>query len=260
MLGVFGGSGLYSLIENPETKEVETPYGKTSSKIHVGKISNVDVAFIARHGEKHEIPPHKIPYRANVWAFKELGVDRIISPGAVGSLKKEIKPGDFLIPDQFVSFTHRDDSFYDGPKTVHISSADPYCPELRDMIIKECKANNYNVHNKGTVVVIQGPRFASRAESAFYRKQGWDIINMTMYPEVILARELEICYANIAIITDYDTGLKEDPNIKPVNIQDALAVFKKNNEKIKKLIFDLAPKIPRKRTCICAKALEGAEI
>ncbi len=260
MIGIFGGSGFYSLLENAETKVVETPYGKPSSKIHIGRISGVDVAFIARHGERHELPPHKIPYKANVYAFKELGVDRIISPGAVGSLKADIRPGDFLVPDQFAEFTHRDDTFYHGPKTVHISSADPYCPELRQLIIDECKAKKHRVHEKGTVVVIQGPRFASRAESEFFRRNGWDIINMTMYPELILARELEICYANIAIVTDYDTGLKEDPSIKPVNIKDALSVFKKNNEKIKRLIFDMVPRIPRERRCICANAMEGAEI
>jgi 5'-methylthioadenosine phosphorylase len=258
MIGIFGGSGFYSLFEEAEKRGVETPYGKPSSKITVGKVGNKDVAFIARHGEKHEYPPHKVPYKANIYAMKELGVDRIIAPAAVGSLKPEIKPGDFLVPDQFVSFTNRDDTFYSGPDTVHISSADPYCPELRELIINEAKKAGLAVHSSGTVVVINGPRFASRAESDFFRRNNWDIINMTVYPELILARELELCYANIAIITDYDTGLKSDSNIKPVSLEEVIRVFKENNEKIKELLFNIIPKIPKERKCICSNALEGA--
>ena len=268
MIGVIGGSGFYSLLENAEEREIETQFGNPSSKITIGNIGNKDIAFLARHGAKHEYPPHRVPYKANIWAFKELGVERIIAPAAVGSLKAEIKPGDFLVPDQFVSFTHRDDTFYHGQETetlgasfgstTHISSVDPYCSELRELLIKTTKEMKLPVHNTGTVVVINGPRFATRAESDFFRKNNWDIINMTVYPELILARELEICYANIAIITDYDTGLKNDPNIKPVSLEEVIKVFNENNEKIKKLLFNIIPKIPEQRDCLCAKALEGA--
>ncbi len=259
MIGIFGGSGFYSLLENPTVRELETPYGKTSSKITIGKIGSKDVAFIARHGVNHEYPPHKIPYKANIWAFKELGVSRIIAPSAVGSLKKEIKPGEFVVTDQFVNFTRRDDTFYNN-ETVHIASHEPYCPELRELLISVAKQMVLPVHSKGTIVVIQGPRFASHAESSMFRSLGFDIINMTQYPECVLARELEMCYANISIVTDYDTGMKDDPTIKPVTIEEVLRVFKENNEKIKKLIFDIVPKIPKERNCICASALEGARL
>ncbi|MBI2075967.1 MAG: S-methyl-5'-thioadenosine phosphorylase [Candidatus Aenigmarchaeota archaeon] len=259
MIGVFGGSGFYSLLENPEAREIETPYGRPSSKVTVGKIAGRDVAFIARHGERHQYPPHKIPYKANIWAFKELGVSRIIAPSAVGSLKKEIKPGEFLVPDQFVNFTRRDDTFYDN-ETVHIASHEPYCPELRQLLISAAKTMGLPVHEKGTIVVIQGPRFATHAESGMYRSMGFDIINMTQYPECILAREQEICYANISIVTDYDTGVKDDPAIKPVSIEEVLRVFDQNNEKIKKLIFNIVPKISKERKCICASALQGARL
>ncbi len=259
MIGIFGGSGFYSLLEGAEQKEIETPYDKPSSKVTIGKIAGKDVAFIARHGEKHQYPPHKIPYKANIWAFKDLGVKRIIAPSAVGSLKKEITPGEFLVPDQFINMTHgRDDSFYHG-ETVHISSAEPYCPELRQLIIEQGKNNGLKMHEKGTAVIINGPRFASRAESDFFRSLG-DIINMTQYPEMMLAREQEICYANISLITDYDTGLKDDPSIKPVTIEEVLRVLNENNEKIKRLIFDMVPKIPDERKCICAEALKGARL
>ncbi len=259
MIGIFGGSGFYSLLENAVSKDVETPFGKPSSRITIGKIGGRDVAFIARHGEKHQFPPHKIPYKANIWAFKELGVDRIISPSAVGSLKKEIKPGEFLVPSQFVNFTRRDDTFYHD-ETVHVAFHEPYCPELRQLLISTAKTMGLSVHEKGTIVVIQGPRFASHAESNMFRAMGFDIINMTQYPEVVLAREKEMCYANISIITDYDTGVKDDPTIKPVTIEEVLRVFKANNEKIKKMIFELVPKIPESRKCICASALDGARL
>jgi len=228
MIGVFGGSGFYSLLENASAKEMDTPHGKPSSKITIGSIAGKDVAFIARHGERHQYPPHTIPYKANIWAFKQLGVERIIAPSAVGSLKKEIKPGEFLVPEQFVNFTRRDDTYYND-ETVHIASHEPYCPYLRDLLISTGKEMDLPVHGKGTVVVINGPRFASHAESNMYRAMGFDIINMTQYPECVLAREQEICYANISIITDYDTGVKDDPTIKPVSIEEVLRVFKENN-------------------------------
>jgi 5'-methylthioadenosine phosphorylase len=260
MIGIIGGSGFYSLLDKADEKEVETPFGKPSSKITVGNIEGNDVAFIARHGKKHEIPPHKIPYKANIQAFKDLGVERIISPTAVGSLKKDIKPGDFLVPDQFISFTHRDDSFYNGPGTVHISPATPYCPDLSKMIVDECRKMNLTVHSGGTLVVIQGPRFASGAESDFFRRNNWDVINMTSYPEIVLARELEMCYANIAVVTDYDTGLKDNANIKAVSIEEIISVFNENTEKLKKLIFNIIPKLPKERNCICATALKDARV
>jgi 5'-methylthioadenosine phosphorylase len=191
-------------------------------------------------------------------AFKDIGVDRIIASTAVGSLKKEIRPSEFLVPDQFVNFTKRDDTFYHEHPVTHVSSSDPYCPELRKLLIENGKEMNLAVHEKGTVVVVEGPRFSSRAESNFFRSQKWDIINMTQYPEIILARELEMCYANISVITDYDTGVKDDPTVKSVALEEVVRVFNENNEKLKQLIFKVAPKIPKERNCICRNALEGA--
>lgn len=263
MIGIIGGTGFYSLLENVIKKEVSTPYGKPSSLLAIGEIAKSKIVFIPRHGENHELPPHRIPYKANIWAMHKEGVTRIIAPAAVGSLKREIKPGDFIIPDQFINLTYgRDDTFYHGPAdghVTHISSADPYCPVLRDIIINECK-KFVHVKEKGTVVVVQGPRFSTKAESDFYKSHDWDVINMTQYPECILARELEICYAAIGIVTDYDTGLKEDPTIKQVTIEEVLRVLKENNEKLKDLIKRIVPLIPEKRDCICAKALEGAQV
>lgn len=259
MIGVFGGSGFYSLLEGAATRDVETHYGKPSSPVTIGKIGDRDVAFIARHGLKHQYPPHQIPYKANIAAFKELGVTRIIAPSAVGSLRKEIKPGEFLVPDQFVHFTRRDDTFY-HEETVHIATHEPYCTELRELLVDAAQGMQLPVHAKGTVVVIQGPRFASHAESVMYRSMGFDIINMTQYPEVVLAREQEMCYANISIVTDYDTGIKDDPLVKPVSIEEVLRVFKENNEKIRQLIFALVPRIRAARSCACAHALEGARL
>ncbi|MBI5061243.1 MAG: MTAP family purine nucleoside phosphorylase, partial [Candidatus Aenigmarchaeota archaeon] len=188
MIGIIGGSGFYSLLDDMKEKNTSTPYGKPSSTIRIGKIGNKTVAFIARHGDEHDLPPHKVPFKANAWALKQLGVKRILATSACGSLKKDIKPGDIVIPDQFVNFTRREDTFYDGPETVHISSHEPYCPELRKMIFDTAVKNGLPAHPSGTVVVIQGPRFSSQAESHFFRKLGFDIVNMTQYPEVMLAR------------------------------------------------------------------------
>src|SRR3990172_3055947 len=232
MIGVFGGTGFYSLLDDAERKNVNTPYGEPSSPVMVGKIQGKDVAFIARHGERHEFPPHRIPYKANIFALKDIGVTRIIAPAAVGSLKKEIKPGDFLVPDQFVNFTQgRDDTFFHS-ETAHISSADPYCHELRYLAYEAGKEMGISMHDKGTVIVINGPRFASRAESGFFRSQNWDIINMTQYPECILAREQEMFYSNISLITHYDVGIEGDQEIKPVTLEEVVRIFNDNNEKV----------------------------
>lgn len=254
MIGIFGGSGFYSLLDNAEVIEKETPFGAPSSPITVGTIGRQEVAFIARHGLHHEYPPHKIPYKANIYAFREIGVTRIIAPAVVGSLKVDIKLGDFVVPDQFVNFSSRDDTFFNEIPVTHISSADPYCPELRKIIITMGKSLGLPVHDHGTVVVVNGPRFASRAESAFYRSNNWDIINMTQYPEVILAREMEMCYAAVCLVTDYDVGVKGG---SPVSAEEVKKMFAENSEKLKRLIFDCIPNVPP-RNCQCKNALENA--
>lgn len=260
-VGVFGGSGFYNFLEIEDEVFIPTIYGNPSDKIVIGNLERVKVAFLPRHAKNHSIPPHMINYRANIWAMKELGVKQIFSPCAAGSLQPWIKPGDFVICDQFIDRTNcRKDTFYDGPSTTHISTAEPYCPELRKIVIDAAEELNITCHEKGTVVVIQGPRFSTKAESKWYSSQGWEVINMTQYPEVTLARELEICFVNISLITDYDAGLENDPNIKPVSTNDVVKIFHENNEKLRKLLFKAIPNVPKIRNCICANALKGAVI
>ncbi|HEY3115305.1 MAG TPA: S-methyl-5'-thioadenosine phosphorylase [Chloroflexota bacterium] len=260
-IGVFGGSGFYSLLEDPVQRTINTPYGHTSDPIAVGEMGGRRVAFMPRHGAGHRLPAHRVNYRANVWAMAQLGVTRILGPCAAGSLQVEVRPGDFVFCDQFVDRTSgRPDTFYDGPSSIHVSSADPYCPELRALGIEESKALGIRTHEHGTVVVIQGPRFSTRAESKWFSSTGWEVINMTQYPEVILARELEVCYLNVSLITDWDVGLEGNPEVKPVTVEEVIRVFNENNERLKELIDRLVPRIPAERTCACATALSGAVI
>jgi 5'-methylthioadenosine phosphorylase len=255
-IGVFGGSGFYSLLENPEEHRISTPFGAPSSPVMVGEIGGRSVAFLPRHGKAHDLPPHMINYRANLWAMKELGVSRIIGPNACGSLQPHVKPGDFVICDQFVDRTWgRKDTFYDGPITTHVSSADPYCPDMRKVAVEKARGLGIPVHDGGTVVVIQGPRFSTRAESKWFASQGWEVINMTQYPECYLARELEICYCNISLITDHDAGAE---GIEPVSNEEVVRVFAENNEKLRGLLYAMIPALPVERPCVCASALEGA--
>lgn len=277
-IGIIGGSGLYELLEKPKEIEVNTPFGKPSDKITLGEYAGKKVAFLPRHGKKHRFPPHEIPYRANIYAFKKLGVQRIIAPCAAGSLTPKIKPGDFVICDQFIDRTKgREDSFYEDPKKsarlakslgfkktissiVHISCVDPYCPQLRKLAHDACKKLKIQVHPKGTVVVINGPRFSTRAESRFYSSSGFDIINMTQYPEAALARELEMCYVNISLVTDFDAGLEGMQDIYPVTTEEVVKVFKANIDKVKKLIFKMIEDMPEEKTCECEQTLEKAMI
>src|SRR5215213_9710409 len=258
-LGVFGGSGFYAFLDGVEEHTVETPFGAPSDKVAIGEVEGRRVAFLPRHGRRHQYPPHKIPYRANLWAMKEVGVSRVIGPCAAGSLQAEAAPGHFVICDQVVDRTWgRDDTFYDGPETTHISFADPYCPELRALALKEAGAQSITVHDGGTMVVIQGPRFSTRAESRWFQGNGWKVINMTGYPEALLARELELCYVNVSLITDYDVGLEGMPGVQPVSHSEVVRVFAENNAKLKDLLLALLASIPGERTCPCATALKGA--
>ncbi len=259
-IGIFGGSGFYSLLDNVEEIAVETPYGSPSARLSIGNVGDKRVAFLPRHGSKHELPPHMINYRANIWAMKEVGVSHIIGPCATGSLQPHVKPGDFVICDQYVDRTKgRKDTFYDGPIATHVSSAEPYCEQMRAIAHEAAAAMGINAHSTGTVVVIQGPRFSTKAESKWFSKQGWEVINMTQYPENHLARELEICYLNISLITDYDVGLEDVPEIEPVSMEEVIEIFNANNEKVKELIFNIIPKIQATRECACKSALAGAK-
>ena len=255
-VGVFGGSGFTAFLDTTETVDMDTPYGKPSAPPVIGEVGGRRVAFIPRHGLKHEFPPHRVPYQANVWAMKELGVTRILGPNACGSLQPTVKPGDFVICDQLVDRTNdRPNTFYDGPETTHISFADPYCPTMRDVTIAQGRQLDIPMHDRGTVVVIEGPRFSSRAESAWFASAGWEVINMTQYPEAVLARELELCYANISLITDYDVGVEGVP---PVTHEEVVRVFTENNDKLRDLLFAVIPALPAERDCPCATALKGA--
>jgi 5'-methylthioadenosine phosphorylase len=255
-IGVFGGSGFYSFLDDVREIEVDTPFGPPSAPVAVGGVDDVPVAFLPRHGIKHQFPPHKINYLANVWALKDLGVERIIGPCAAGSLRRDVRPGEFVICDQLVDrTTGRKDTFYDGPETTHISYADPYCPELRRLAIDTARKEGITAHEAGTVVTIQGPRFSTRAESQWFQKMGWEVINMTQYPESYLARELEMCYANISLITDYDVGVEGE---EAVSHEAVIEAFNANNERLRQLLFSLIPAIPPERSCPCATALKGA--
>ena len=257
-VGVFGGSGFYAFLEHVEELEVETPYGKPSAPLVIGELGGVRVAFLPRHGRDHELPPHRIPYRANVWAMREVGARRLIGPCASGALKAELELGEFVVCDQFVDRTWgREDTFYDGPETTHVSAADPYCPDLRRLLVDTARELGIPVRDGGTVVVVQGPRFSTRAESRWYAGLG-DVINMTAYPEGHLARELELCYANVSMVTDHDVGVV---GTEPVSSEQVFRVFTENNERLRELLFAVIPKIPlQPEEHLCSTALCGAQI
>jgi 5'-methylthioadenosine phosphorylase len=257
-IGVFGGSGLYSLLDSVEERTVETPYGTTSAPVSIGDIGGKTVAFIPRHGKGHELPPHRIPYRANLWAMRELGVRRIVGPCASGSLRADLGLGEFVVCDQFVDRTSgRADTFYDGPETTHVSAADPYCADLGVLLLETAAELGIPTRDGGTVVVVQGPRFSTRAESHWYRELGGDVINMTAYPECHLARELQLCYATIAMVTDYDVGVEGH---EPVTGADVMRVFADNNERLRELLFGVIPRIGPQPQDTCARALDGARL
>lgn len=257
-IGIIGGTGVYDqdILDDVEELNLHTPYGRTSSLITIGSYHGRKIAFIPRHGKDHRIPPHNIPFRANIWALKQLGVTRIISPSAVGSLRDDYRPSDFVIVDQFIDRTkNRGDTFYEGGQICHISTADPFCPELRELFITSSKEMRLSFHDRGTYVCIQGPRFSTKAESRLFRSWGADVIGMTLFPEVVLAREAEICFTTVAMITDYDVWAD-----KPVSTEEVIRTMASNVENFRKLIMETIPKIPLRRACSCGYALQGALI
>ena len=256
-IGIFGGTGIYDsgFLDDAHEVTVETPYGKPSDSITVGTFMGRKIAFLPRHGKKHSIPPHMINYRANIWAFGKLGVTRIVAPSAVGSLREEIEPGHFALPNQFLDFTKsRKGTFSEEGRVIHISVADPFCPELQSSIVSSAKKQGIDVHRDCTYVCIEGPRFSTKAESKFYRTTGADIIGMTLVPECQLAREAQICYASISTITDYDVWAE-----KPVTAKEVLDTLAKNVKKTKQLLAELLEHIPKTRSCACSDALKEAE-
>jgi 5'-methylthioadenosine phosphorylase len=259
-IGVIGGSGFYRFLEGVTEVRVHTPYGPPSSDIAVGHVGDRPVAFLARHGTDHRFPPHLVNYRANLWALRELGVSRVFGPSAAGSLRRKFSPGDLVVCDQLVDRTRgRLDTYIEGPVVGHVPFADPYCPELSAAMARDDQG--LIVHRGATVVVIQGPRFSTRAESRWFRSQGWDLVNMTQYPEAVLARELGLCYAGLALVTDYDTGLEGGeggtPAKGPVTLPAVLAVLHETVDRARRFLQAAIPAIPAERGCGCAQAVAG---
>ncbi|HKU80797.1 MAG TPA: S-methyl-5'-thioadenosine phosphorylase, partial [Candidatus Tumulicola sp.] len=251
-----GGSGFYSLFEDATEAWIETPYGPPSDRVAVGEIAGKRVAFMPRHGKDHRFPPHAINYRANAYAMKSLGVRWILGPSAAGSLQPHVAPGSMVVCDQIVDRTKwRADTLYDGPRTTHVSFADPYCPTLRPIAVEALAGLGIETHARGTVVVIEGPRFSTRAESKWFAGQGWEVVNMTQYPECYLARELEMCYANISLITDYDVGLE---GMEPVSRDAVIEVFNRNNSRLNAAIAAIVGRIDEGADCSCRHALDEA--
>ncbi len=257
-IGVIGGSGVYNIegIKDVEEVKVKTPFGDPSDAIIVGTLEDTKVAFLPRHGRGHRITPSEVNFRANIYALKSLGVENIISISAVGSLKEELKPRDFVIPDQLFDRTRvRNASFFGDGIVAHVGFADPYCKSLGEILYKTAQDIGITVHKGGTYVCIEGPMFSTRAESNVYRQLGFSIIGMTNIPEAKLAREAEICYATVALVTDYDVWHVEDVNIDMV-IQNLM----KNVENVKKLLKTVISRIPEERKCECSTALSTAII
>jgi 5'-methylthioadenosine phosphorylase len=254
-IGIIGGTGFYRFLEDAESVELETPFGAPSGPLSVGMFEGRRVAFLPRHGLDHRFPPHLVPFRANLWALKDLGVTRIFGPCAAGSLRREIRPRTLVVCDQAVDFTkNRPTTFYDGPQVTHVSFADPYCPTLREVLVKSAADGGIQHRDGGTMVVIEGPRFSTTAESRMFAQLGCDVIGMTQFPEVTLARELEICYATVALVTDYDVGVDD---IQPVTHEEVLKVFGENIDTLRDLLAAAIPRVPAERTCPCATALAG---
>jgi 5'-methylthioadenosine phosphorylase len=256
-VGVIGGSGLYSLLEAAESVEVDTPFGSPSDALTIGTVGDRRVAFLPRHGRNHRFPPHLVNYRANIWALRAVGVRQVIGPCAVGSLKAENDAGTIVVPDQFVDRTWgRAHTFYDaiGP-VVHVGFADPYCPNGRRVAVEAARARDLTPVDGGTLVVINGPRFSTRAESLWHQSQGWTVVGMTGSTEAALARELALCYTAISLVTDLDAGLEHGEG---VTHDEVLRVFAANMEKVRALLLDVVTALPdRAADCTCRHVLDG---
>jgi len=248
MIGVFGGSGFYEFLDDARQVEVTTRYGPPAAPLMVGRVEGTEVAFLPRHGVDHQFPAHKVPFRANVSAMKDIGVTCIIGPCAVGSLQRHVEPRSFVVCDQQFDATRgRAGTFFDGPELEHLSFADPYCEDLRGVALESLRQVGATAHDGGTVVVIEGPRFSTRAESAFFAAQGWEVVNMTQSPEVQLSRELGMCYVNISVVTDYDVGVAGD--VPPVTHEEVIRQFDASVDTLKGAVRVMIPAIAGTHTC-----------
>jgi 5'-methylthioadenosine phosphorylase len=256
-IGVIGGSGFYSFVEDGVPVPVPTPYGRPSERPVVGTVAGRRVAFVPRHGRDHRLPPHRVPYRANLWALRALGVRQVLAPCAVGSLRPELGGGTVVLPDQLVDRTSgRAQSFADDG-VLHAGFADPYCPDGRRAVLAAAARARVPVVDGGTMVVVEGPRFSTRAESRWFAAQGWSLVNMTGHPEAVLARELAVCYTPVALVTDLDAGLEEGEGVSQ---EEVFRVFSANLERVRDLVAAAVPGLPRHRDCPCSRAHDGLEL
>ena len=262
-LGVIGGSGLYALLDDVTEVVVDTPYGPPSDSLFIGEAAGRRVAFLPRHGRAHRIPLHRINYRANLWALHSLGVRQVLAPCAVGGLRPEYGPGTLLVPDQFADRTSgRTQTYYDGlplpdgstPEVVHVSMADPYCPAGRRVALAAARDAAWEPVDGGTLVVIEGPRFSTRAESRWFTANGWSVVGMTGHPEAVLARELALCYTSLALVTDLDAGVESGEGVTHTEV---LAVFARNVDRLRTVLFKALEGLPAVRECPCGHALDG---
>ncbi len=258
VLGIIGGSGLYEMegLEDVSSIRVETPFGDPSDEFVLGRLEGTRMAFLPRHGRGHRISPSALNARANIYALKMLGVSRIVSVSAVGSMREDIRPGDIVVCDQFVDRTKgRSSTFFHDGIVAHVLFADPVCPVLSDCLYEAGLEVEARMHKGGTYIVMEGPQFSTRAESNIYRQWGVDVIGMTNHPEAKLAREAEICYATLALATDYDCWHESEDDI---SVEAVLEVIRKNVSTAQNILHAVAKRIPEERTCFCANALENA--
>ncbi|MCO1599482.1 S-methyl-5'-thioadenosine phosphorylase [Micromonospora sp. RHAY321] len=252
-LAVIGGSGLYALLDGT-AHELDTPYGPPSDAVTIAEVAGRRVAFLPRHGRDHRYPPHLIPYRANLWALRSLGVRQVLAPCAVGGLRPELGPGTFVVPDQLIDRTSgRAQTYYDRG-AVHVPFADPYCPSGRRALLTAAAGRDVTAVDGGTVVVVEGPRFSTRAESRWFASLGGMVVNMTGHPEAVLARELALCYSSIALITDLDAGLRAGESVTQ---SEVFRVFAANTDRLRAVLLDALAALPAVQDCVCGRALDG---
>ncbi len=253
-IGVIGGSGLYALLDGAREVAVDTPYGSPSDPLVVGEVAGRSVVFVPRHGRDHRFPPHRIPYRANLWALRNLGVRQVLAPCAVGGLRPSLGPGSLVVPDQLVDRTSgRPQTFHDTG-AVHVPFADPYCPKGRRTAVSLAGEAGWPVTDGGTMVVVEGPRFSTRAESQWFAAQGWAVVNMTGHPEAVLARELALCYTALALVTDFDAGVDGGETVTQAEV---FRVFGENTARLRELLFSVLAALPAEQDCSCGRALDG---
>lgn len=256
--GVIGGSGFYRFLDDALEHEVSTPYGPPSAAVTIGRVEAAaglrSVAFLPRHGPGHELPPHRVNYRANLWALRSVGVRQVVAPCAAGSLRAELGPGSLVLPDQLVDRTSGRVQTYFDTGACHVEFADPYCPRLRRSLLTRMRTAGADVVDGGTMVVIEGPRFSTRAESQWYAAQGWSLVNMTGHPEAVLARELGLCYSAVALVTDLDAGLTEGAGVGQAEV---FAVFAEHSQRLRTLLATVLSALPEERHCACTRVHDG---